>query len=414
MAGGLWSNLFGPSSDDPTKPDNGGLGGLGGWQGNLDAMSPTMLAAGLQLMGNRRNNPTEGLPAIVMKGSADMAKEADKTKSVAAAKAALIAAGMSPEQAESVSKSPEMSASIAQGVLAKKLLPDEGQVVTRPDTGETVRLFKDNRTQPLFGAAPPTYDIQTVEREGGGQDVYAINKKAATAKPIITAPSGQGTVESFNANADPAGVTGPKPIPPNLTGKTAQAAINNSIKNFQDSQNPTTEARNDLRKAERAAADLKSEIPVLREMVKTHGAAYIPDKVKAQMGTVFTQIQMKLKDLHALGALAGPDLSVIGGIITDPRGNPLNPMDWGKAIYQRNLTEGQLDALEGVIDRGLENVRTTHGVRPSPSTPAPSAGNTASGTTYGDIVPGSQKAIPIDPARKAALEAAARARGLLK
>jgi GH24 family phage-related lysozyme (muramidase) len=145
---------------------------------------------------------------------------------------------------------------------------------------------------------------------------------------------------------------------------------------------PTDKMRSDLAMAERTSAGLKTELQRLKTMVGDSGSEFLPTADKARMQTVFTNVQMQLKNLYELGAITGPDMAILGQLITDPTGNPLDPRDWGKGLNIVARNAAQVDEFERIIDTSLQNARSAMGGSRADglATPQANAGAPAPGT----------------------------------
>lgn len=67
----------------------------------------------------------------------------------------------------------------------------------------------------------------------------------------------------------------------------------------------------------------------------------------------FTDVQMQLKNLYALGAITGPDLEILNNAMTDPT-------TWGGNLAGANALKSQLTVFEDIIKRSEKNLREVY------------------------------------------------------
>ena len=80
----------------------------------------------------------------------------------------------------------------------------------------------------------------------------------------------------------------------------------------------------------------------------------------ARMQAKYTSLLMGVKDLYTLGALAGPDMSIIESQLT-------NPASWsGKFTSQKGFEE-QVKVIEDMLKRTTTNLESTYGRVPKAS-----------------------------------------------
>jgi hypothetical protein len=85
------------------------------------------------------------------------------------------------------------------------------------------------------------------------------------------------------------------------------------------------------------------------------GARFLPSGADtARMQAKYTSLLMGVKDLYTLGALAGPDMSIIESQIT-------NPASWsGKMTTLKGFKE-QTKVIEDMLKRSAKNLESTYG-----------------------------------------------------
>jgi len=113
------------------------------------------------------------------------------------------------------------------------------------------------------------------------------------------------------------------------------------------------------------------------------GAKFLPSGADtAAMTSKYTALLMGVKDLYTLGALTGPDMSIIESQIT-------NPASWsGKFTTKQGFNE-QTKVIEDMLKRATTNLETTYGRTPKASKKAleglpGGAGGGISGATAND------------------------------
>ena len=74
----------------------------------------------------------------------------------------------------------------------------------------------------------------------------------------------------------------------------------------------------------------------------------------ARMNSKYTALLMGLKDAYELGALTGPDMSIVESQIT-------NPATIAGALTSRDAMREQVKVLEGMLQRGKQNLESSYG-----------------------------------------------------
>ena len=123
----------------------------------------------------------------------------------------------------------------------------------------------------------------------------------------------------------------------------------NKAKKLKDFEGYLTDYKNELSK------DLMvfpKEIPIL----PSQGLS-IPLPVgsdTARMNSKYTALLMGLKDAYELGALTGPDMSIVESQIT-------NPATIAGALTSRDAMQEQVKVLEEMLQRGKQNLESSYG-----------------------------------------------------
>ena len=91
------------------------------------------------------------------------------------------------------------------------------------------------------------------------------------------------------------------------------------------------------------------------------GAKYIPSGADtSRMTAKYTALLMGVKDLYTLGALTGPDMSIIESQLT-------NPASWSGKFKTKEGFNEQVKVIEDMLKRSTTNLETTYGRMPKAS-----------------------------------------------
>jgi hypothetical protein len=105
-------------------------------------------------------------------------------------------------------------------------------------------------------------------------------------------------------------------------------------------------------------ANLAGSVNAFRNEVarnKNTSAKWLPTgEDTANMQAKYIALLMGVKDLYTLGALTGPDLSLIETQIT-------NPSSWAGKFTTKKGFEAQIKSVEDMIERGATNLENTYG-----------------------------------------------------
>jgi len=86
----------------------------------------------------------------------------------------------------------------------------------------------------------------------------------------------------------------------------------------------------------------------------------------ARINSKYTALLMGLKDAYELGALTGPDMGIVEAQVT-------NPASIAGVMTSRDAMKEQVKVLEGILQRGKENLESSYGRKMDFGTP-PSGG----------------------------------------
>jgi hypothetical protein len=91
------------------------------------------------------------------------------------------------------------------------------------------------------------------------------------------------------------------------------------------------------------------------------GAKYLPSGADtSRMTAKYTALLMGVKDLYTLGALTGPDMSIIESQLT-------NPASWSGKFKTKEGFNEQVKVIEDMLKRSTTNLETTYGRVPKAS-----------------------------------------------
>jgi hypothetical protein len=117
------------------------------------------------------------------------------------------------------------------------------------------------------------------------------------------------------------------------------------------------------------------------------GAKFVPSGADtAAMTSKYTALLMGVKDLYTLGALTGPDMSIIESQIT-------NPASWSGKFTTKKGFEEQTKVIEDMLKRSTTNLETTYGRVPKASKKA--IETMSSGGTGNNAIPNATATNPL-------------------
>jgi hypothetical protein len=178
--------------------------------------------------------------------------------------------------------------------------------------------------------ANPGFEI----READDGSVVGVNKRTLQAFPV-TLGSGVAPPVAPPASLAGAAPTAAKP----LIGKVKEAPVK-----FNDTDLQLSGLAGSLK-------DFKQEVS---KNVFT-GAKYLPTgEDTARMTGKYTALLMGVKDLYTLGALTGPDMSIIESQLT-------NPASWSGKFKTKAGFEAQIKVVEDMLNRASVNLENTYG-----------------------------------------------------
>jgi hypothetical protein len=251
--------------------------------------------------------------------------------------------------------------------------PIAGAAITKtPTIGERTAQGQLSLAQQKFAfeKANPTMSIQ--EDPSG---LLAVNTRTGVATPVVYGPNGIQAAPVAPAAAPGAGMPGPRlPAPttqaiPGMTSvldrTTAPTAM--PMPAVEGARTPGTPVRGTkdapakFNDTDMQLAGLAGSLKEFRDEVGKKlatGAKFLPAGADtARMQAKYTSLLMGVKDLYTLGALAGPDMSIIESQLT-------NPASWaGKMTSQKGFEE-QIKVIEDMLKRSAGSLETTYSRQP--------------------------------------------------
>lgn len=278
--------------------------------------------------------------------------------------------------------------------------------VTRQEAGGKVLSIQDNPMLPGYGLPVAGMDITKTatigeitgqgqlglaqqkfawEKANPGQTIHedangllAVNNRTGVATPVVYGPMGIQPAPAAAPAAGPsimrqqgAGMPGQRmpaipgmtsvldqtaapvamPLPSEGGARVAGAPVGGKERNL-----PEHFVKTDMQ-----LSGLAGSLKSFKDEVKanpTTGAKWLPTgSDTARMQAKYTSLLMGLKDLYTLGALTGPDMSIIESQIT-------NPASWtGKFTTKRGFEE-QIQTVEDMLKRSATNLENSYGKTP--------------------------------------------------
>jgi len=212
-----------------------------------------------------------------------------------------------------------------------------GKELVSPNLAAQRLSFDQNKF--AWEKANPGKTIKEVPQADGTTQFFAIDNRTGSATPVMMAGA-----------APAAGGRGAVGVTDNR-GAVGTPLVGTSTKNAPDH----------FVKTDMQLAGLAGSLKAFKDEVKanpTTGAKWLPTgEDTARMQSKYTSLLMGLKDLYALGALTGPDMSIIESQIT-------NPASWaGKFTSQKGFEE-QIKTVEDMLKRSSTNLENSYNLKP--------------------------------------------------
>ena len=258
-------------------------------------------------------------------------------------------------------------------------LPVAGMSVTKTPTFADINAaatLKFNKDKFEFEKANPTLSIQ--EDPSG---MLAVNTITGVATPVVYGPMGFQAAPAAASGASlmrqpPAALPGQRvPAIPGMasvldqtTAPAAPAAMPMPAEvNARMPGMPVgskKEAPVKFNDTDMQLAGLAGSLKDFKEEINKNlftGAKYLPSGADtSRMTAKYTALLMGVKDLYTLGALTGPDMSIIESQLT-------NPASWSGKFKTKEGFNEQVKVIEDMLKRSTTNLETTYGRVPKAS-----------------------------------------------
>jgi len=244
--------------------------------------------------------------------------------------------------------------------------------MTYADQNAAARLAFD-KSKFEFEKANPTMSIQ--EDPSG---LLAINTRTGVATPVVYGPMGIQAAPTAAPGASmmrqpPAALPGQRtPAIPGMTSVLDQTAAPAAMPMPAEvgARMPgmpvggKKEAPVKFNDTDMQLAGLAGSLKDFKEEINKNlftGAKYLPSGADtSRMTAKYTALLMGVKDLYTLGALTGPDMSIIESQLT-------NPASWSGKFKTKEGFNEQVKVIEDMLKRSTTNLETTYGRVPKAS-----------------------------------------------
>jgi hypothetical protein len=224
-----------------------------------------------------------------------------------------------------------------------------------------------------FEKANPTLSIQ--EDPSG---MLAVNTRTGVATPVVYGPMGFQAAPAAAPGASmmrqpPAALPGQRAqVIPGMTSVLDQTAAPAAMPmpaevNARMPGMPVggkKEAPVKFNDTDMQLAGLAGSLKDFKEEINKNlftGAKYLPSGADtSRMTAKYTALLMGVKDLYTLGALTGPDMSIIESQLT-------NPASWSGKFKTKEGFNEQVKVIEDMLKRSTTNLETTYGRVPKAS-----------------------------------------------
>jgi hypothetical protein len=253
-------------------------------------------------------------------------------------------------------------------------LPGYGLPIAGGSISKTATIA-DNlaATKFAFEKANPTLSIQ--EDPSG---MLAVNTRTGVATPVVYGPMGFQAAPTAAPGASmmrqpPAALPGQRtPAIPGMTSVLDQTAAPAAMPVPVEvgARMPgmpvggKKEAPVKFNDTDMQLAGLAGSLKDFKEEINKNlftGAKYLPSGADtSRMTAKYTALLMGVKDLYTLGALTGPDMSIIESQLT-------NPASWSGKFKTKEGFNEQVKVIEDMLKRSTTNLETTYGRVPKAS-----------------------------------------------
>jgi hypothetical protein len=255
-----------------------------------------------------------------------------------------------------------------QAIQDNPALPGYGLPIAGGSTAKTATIADNiSAAKFAFEKANPTLAIQ---EDANG--MLAVNTRTGVATPVVYGPTGfqpaPAAAPSASMMRQPtASLPGQRtPAIPGMTSVLDQTAAPSAMPmpNVEGSRiagqpvGSKKEAPAKFTETDMQLANLAGSVNSFRSEVarnKNTSAKWLPTgEDTANMQAKYIALLMGVKDLYTLGALTGPDLSLIETQIT-------NPASWAGKFTTKKGFDAQIKSVEDMIERGATNLENTYG-----------------------------------------------------
>jgi hypothetical protein len=225
-----------------------------------------------------------------------------------------------------------------------------------------------------YEKANPTMSIQ--EDPSG---LLAVNTRTGVATPVVYGPMGFQAAPTAAPGASmmrqpPAALPGQRiPAIPGMTSVLDQVAASNAAMPLPAEGgvrvpgapvSSKKEAPAKFNDTDMQLAGLTGSLKEFKDEVGKNlftGAKFVPSgQDTARMTAKYTALLMGVKDLYTLGALTGPDMSIIESQLT-------NPASWSGKFTSKKGFDEQIKVIEDMLKRTITNLESTYGRVPKAS-----------------------------------------------
>jgi len=250
------------------------------------------------------------------------------------------------------------------------MLPGYGQPVSNmpgikktatigEQTGQARLAFEREKFN--FEKANPGYEL----KEDADGNFFGVNKRTLQAVPVTVG----GGVPAAAPTVPGVGMPGPRAAQPSVQAipgmtsvldQTAPAApVSGGPRQLVGKAKEAPAKFHDI---DMQLSGLAGSLKSFKDEIKTEpitGAPLLPKGADtARMQAKYTSLLMGLKDLYTLGALTGPDMSIIESQIN-------NPASWAGKLTTYNGIKEQTQVIEDMLRRSTQNVENSYGRKPN-------------------------------------------------
>lgn len=258
------------------------------------------------------------------------------------------------------------------GYIERQILDWQGKPVGEPVKLQKTATINERTAQGQLNLAKQKFDFEranpTMSIQEDPSGLLAVNTRTGVATPVVYGPKG---IQVAPAAAPGAGMPGPR-LPaqttqaiPGMTSvldRTAAPAAM-PMPAVDGARAPGTPVRGTkdapakFNDTDMQLSGLAGSLKEFKDEVaknKATSAKWLPTGADtARMQARYTSLLMGVKDLYTLGALAGPDMSIIESQLT-------NPASWTGKFTSKKGFEEQIQVIEDMLKRTAGNLENTY------------------------------------------------------